>query len=66
MFLALPLIAMLAGCTHYYSKPGMTAAGFSADKRDCENIAVEAAKHDNARFCVEVERCLIAKGWERD
>ena len=66
IFLIIPLIALLSGCTHYYAKPGMTAAGFAKDKRDCENGAVEAAERDNTQFCVEVERCLAAKGWKRD
>jgi len=66
IFVMFFLIAALTGCTHYYSKPGMTASGFSRDKRGCENIAVEAARINNTRFCDEVERCLEAKGWKRD
>ena len=66
MLLIVPLIALLTGCAHYYSKPGMTAAGFSRDKRDCERIAGQAAALNNTRVCDEVERCLTAKGWRRD
>ena len=66
MLLIVPLVTLLTGCAHYYSKPGMTAAGFSRDKRDCERIAGQAATLNNTRVCDEVERCLAAKGWKRD
>ncbi len=66
IFLLLVLAAALVGCTHYYSKPGMTTAGFAKDKRDCQNGAVEAAQRNNTQFCDEVERCLLAKGWKRN
>ena len=64
--LVVPLIALLTGCAHYYSKPGMTAGGFSRDKKECERIAGPAADRNKTRVCDEVERCLAAKGWKRD
>jgi hypothetical protein len=66
MLLVLPLIALLAGCAHYYTKPGMTPAGFSRDKKECERIAGPAATRNGTRECDEVEKCLYAKGWKRD
>jgi hypothetical protein len=61
-----PLIAVLAGCAHYYYKPGMTTAEFNRDKKACERTANQAAARNGTRPCDEVERCLIAKGWRKD
>ncbi len=66
MLLIVPLLALLTGCAHYYSKPGMTAAGFSRDKRDCEKTAMQRATRNNTRVCDEIERCLATKGWKKD
>ena len=66
MLLVLPLIVLLAGCAHYYTKPGATPAGFSRDKQECERIAKVAAERNRTRECDEVERCLFSKGWRRD
>ncbi len=66
MLLVVPLIALLTGCAHYYTKPGMTSGGFSRDKQDCERVAKQAAERNGTRVCDEVERCLMAKGWKKD
>ncbi len=66
MLLVLPLIALLTGCAHYYTKPGATPAGFSRDKQECERIAKAEYKRNMTRECDEVEKCLHAKGWRRD
>ena len=66
LLLMIPLIVMLTGCAHYFSKPGMSTAQFKRDKRSCEKTAGQAATRNGTRVCDEIERCLIAKGWTRD
>ena len=51
--------------THYYVKPGQTAAVFNRDKRDCERLAKKEAYKRGTRPCDETEKCLEAKGWTR-
>lgn len=61
------LMAVLIGCTVYYTKPGKGAADFSKDKRYCEGIAEKEAARNGTRICDEIDRCLVnTKGWKRD
>jgi hypothetical protein len=60
------LIVALAGCTHYYTKPGKSTADFNRDKQYCQAVAEQEAARKGTRVCDETESCLIRKGWRSD
>ncbi|OPY77630.1 MAG: hypothetical protein A4E64_01040 [Syntrophorhabdus sp. PtaU1.Bin058] len=61
------LSAGLAGCTVYYSKPGMSTADFDRDKQYCREIAEEQVARKHTRICDEIDLCLVSKkGWKRE
>jgi hypothetical protein len=60
------MAVLIPACTHYYVKPGRTTADFNRDKRECEKVAEKEAARKGTRTCDESEKCLLAKGWQRD
>ena len=66
LMLLVAMTVLIPACTHYYVKPGQTAAGFDRDKRECQRIAEKEAARKGTRTCDECEKCLFAKGWQRD
>jgi len=60
------MAVLIPACTHYYVKPGRTGADFNRDKRECEKIAEKEAARKGTRECDESEKCLLAKGWQRE
>jgi hypothetical protein len=61
------IMAFMAGCTAYYTKPGKTNADFNRDKQYCEEIAKKEAARKGTRVCDETDHCLVnTKGWKRD
>lgn len=59
-------IILLAGCVHYYTQPGKSAADFNRDKQYCQAVAEHEAARKGTRACDETEACLIRKGWRID
>ena len=66
LLLLMTMIVLVPACTHYYYKPGQTSASFNRDKRECQRIAEKEATRKGTRICDECEKCLLAKGWQRD
>ena len=66
VLLLLVMAVLIPACTHYYVKAGCTAADFARDKRECDRIAEKEAARKGTRQCDECEKCLLAKGWQRD
>lgn len=66
MLLAISLIIILTGCTHYYTQPGKTTSDFNRDKQYCQAIGEQEAARKGTRACDETENCLVRKGWRRD
>jgi len=61
------LVAVMTGCTVYYTQPGKTTADFNRDKKYCEAIAERQYHGNQTRICDEIDRCLVnTKGWKRD
>jgi hypothetical protein len=61
------LIAVMTGCTVYYTQPGKSTADFNRDKKYCEGVAEREYIRNSTRLCDEVDRCLVnTKGWKRD
>ncbi len=62
------LAAALAGCKHYWGKPGATAEDFNRDNVECAKEAVPTAKL--ATYGVDSEKmykaCMRAHGWARE
>lgn len=55
------LVALLAGCTTYYEKPGAGSKEFDVAYYDCQ---VEAAQVQNRVYRMDMIRhCLALKGW---
>jgi len=66
VLLLLVMAILIPACTHYYVKPGYTAADFARDKRECDKIGEKEAARKGTRPCDETEKCLLARGWQRD
>jgi len=66
LLLLMAMIVLVPACTHYYVKPGQTSANFDRDKRECQRIAEKEAARKGTRIYDECEKCLLAKGWQRD
>ena len=66
LLLAAAMVVIIPACTHYYVKPGQSAADFIRDQRLCQKIAEKEAARKGTRVCDECEKCLLAKGWQRD
>lgn len=60
------MAVLIPACTHYYVKPGRTSVDFSRDKRECDKVAEKEAALKGTRVCDESEKCLLAKGWQRE
>lgn len=63
----LVLVMVLAGCKHYWGKPGGTAAQFEADSQECLKEASPTPQM--AAYGVRSEQiyrgCLRSRGWIR-
>ncbi len=66
LLLLTAMIVLLPACTHYYVKQGQTSAAFERDKRECQRIGEREADRKGTKVCDECEKCLLAKGWQRD
>jgi len=66
VLLLMVMAVLIPACTHYYVKPGQTSADFARDKRQCDKIAEKEAARNGTRQCDECEKCLLARGWQRD
>jgi hypothetical protein len=66
--LLLVLLTMLAGCKHYWGKPGGTAEQFEIDSRECLKESSPTAQM--VAYGVRSEQiyrgCLRARGWARE
>jgi hypothetical protein len=66
LLLVAVVMALVPACTHYYTKPGQSAAQFNRDQKECAQIGEQQAAIKHTRACDETENCLLAKGWRRN
>jgi hypothetical protein len=66
LLILVAMTVLIPACTHYYVKQGQTSANFDRDKRECQRIAEKEAARKGTRIYDECEKCLLAKGWQRD
>ena len=61
------LVTALAGCKHYWGKPGGTAEQFETDSREClkESSPTPQMVAYGARSEQIYRGCLRARGWTR-